>query len=228
MSIQWKLIRIDFLRLKRPLAGYGLLALCAAAIMCVPHKTANFFGTILMVFVMVAFFCHLVMRAVIEERKAHNHLFLMTLPVSTRQLMVTKVTAVTLMFCSIWIPAVALTGLLSLVNDHWSGVALAFYAVSFFSYLPAFALILLAAIFTFSEGITILAFTLSNMLVVLVLNFVPQSDFMQEAFAQGSIAEAGFIWPDQITLLIFAELTLFIALMTLCYCAAFCKNTFVD
>lgn len=228
MSISSALIKIDFVRFKWPLVSYGMLALAAAAIMSIPHKPADDFGALVMVFVMVAFYCHVAMRPVIIERKQQNHLFLMTLPVSARQLMVTKVTAVTLMFCSVWFPAITLLFALSLVNAHWSAVALAFYTVAFFTYLPAFALILLAATVTLSEGVTILAFTLSNMAVVLVLNFVPRSDFMQAAYAQGSIAEAGFIWPSQINLLIMAELALFIALMMLCYYAAYRKKSIAD
>lgn len=228
MSIRWELIRKDFAQLKRQLVSYGLLAVVAAAIMSVPHKAVAHFGTIAMVFVMIAFYCHLVMKTVIVERKAQNHLFLMTLPLSARQLMVTKVTAAVLMFCSVWIPATALVLLLSLVNDNWSGVAPAFHAVGFFSYLPAFALILLAATATCSEGITVLGFTLSNMLVVLVLNFVPQSGFMQEAFSQGSLAEVGLIWPSQINTIILAELAVFSILMVLCYFAAYRKKTFAN
>ena len=228
MNVFWELVRKDFLQLRLQIITYGILAIGAAAIMSVPHKTAFHFGTIAMIFVMIAFYCHLVVRAVIVERKAKNQLFLMTLPISARQLVVSKVTAATLIFLSLWVPAALLISCLSLINDHWSGAALALHAVSFCSYLPAFALTLVAATISFSEGITALAIIASNMLVVLVLNFVPVSDFMQAAYAQGSIAEAGYVWPNQITLLILAELSAFLVLMALCYLAAFKRQSYSD
>lgn len=99
-------------------------------------------------------------------------------------------------------------------------MAPAFHTLGFFTYLPAFALVLSAATVSRSEGSTILGFTLANMLVVLVLNFAPQTDFMQSAYSQGSIAEAGIVWPAQITYWILTDILAFLVLMVICYGAA--------
>lgn len=228
MGITWELIKKDFVLLHRQLWCYGLLMLCALAIMCIPNQAVTHFGTIVLIFAMVAFYCHLVMKAVVIEHKEKIHLFLITLPVSARQLMFTKVTATTLAFACIWAPALGLMWALSLFNPHWPAAAPAFHTLGFFTYLPAFALVLAAAATTRTEGLTILAFTLANMVVVLVLNFVPQTDFMQAAFSQGSIAKSGIIWPAQISHWVLIEIAVFLILLTVCYGTAIRTKSFLS
>lgn len=228
MNIYWRLVQADFSRLKPHLFAYGFLSMGTTAMMAMPWETVVQVAAVLTIFVMVGFYCHLVMKAVILERKEKNHLFLMTLPVSVRQLTVAKITSVALMFSVVWTPSFVLVSILGNLNPHWSSAAPAFYTLAFTAYLPAFALILSVAVLTLSEGATILAFTFANMLVALLLNLVPQSDAMQEAFSRGTIDEVGMAWPEQAVMFILANLLMFISLLALCYGAALRKSSFSD
>lgn len=228
MSMTWQLIKKDFFLYQNLVYLYASIALAAVMIMAIPNELAVHFGAIVMVFAMLSFYCHLVMKAVVIERKEQNHLFLMTLPISSRQLLTTKVTVILLMYVSIWALSYLAVLLLGLNSPHWSAGAPAFYSLMFFAYLPAFAVILWVAVATFSEGLSILTITLANMAVVLVLNFAPATEFMEQAFSSGTIGIVGVAWPSQVNVFIAAELGAFVLFVGLSYLAAMRRKTFTN
>lgn len=217
MSIKIELIKKDFSLLKRQLLSYSALALIAIVIMFVPHQSVSVLGTIALIFVMVSFYCHIVMKAVVIERKEKNHLFLANLPVSARTLALTKVTTVVLIFLCLWAAAFALVFCLSINIAYLPGAAPANYALYFMCFPPAFALLLAAAVGFYSEGVATLAMVASNMLIVVLLNYIPNSPFMSAAFSAGSIAEVGLLWPTPINTILLLQLSFFAILIAFCY-----------
>lgn len=228
MAIFFELIKKDFSLMKNQLFAYGALAIASLAIMAIPTEVSGFLGSLSLAFTMVAFYCTLVMKVVINEHKNKNHLFLMTLPLSSRQLLMIKLANVLLLFFSFWTPIFMLVVLFLINSPHWPGAALAFYTAGFAMYLPAFLLILAAALLTFSEAVTILAFVASNMAVAIFLNYLPKAGFMQKAFEQGSLLDVGVLWPDQINALVMVEGGLFVALLALCLFATSRNRTLLN
>lgn len=80
----------DIALIKKKIIWYLFLGLASIAAMAVPLKGFGFLGSILLVTAIVAFYCHLIFKTIIIERKGKNHLFLMTLPVKPSQIALVK------------------------------------------------------------------------------------------------------------------------------------------
>lgn len=227
MSIHLLLIKNEFSLFKKQIIAYALLTLIALAIMALPSKSAAHLGSILLITGFVAFYCHLITSAIIKERKNKNHLLLITLPVRLKSLVYNKITSVLLIFFSLWIPLYASVMIVISMNDAWPAISLAFYSIGFVLFLPASAVILATAAITFSEGLTILAFVISNVCVSIILNYLPNTGFMQAAFEKGSIAEAGILWPHEINSWLVAEMSLFTLLILAIYLTTHFKRQYI-
>ncbi|MDO3388236.1 hypothetical protein QWI17_20485 [Gilvimarinus sp. SDUM040013] len=220
MSIEWLLIKRDIAKLKLQMLCYGGITLFGLILLGYPQEQIALLGGIVCVFSMVAFYCHLVFKNVVLEAKENNHLFLMTLPVTAAQLSLVKIISSLLAYLIVWLPAFASLFVLNVICDYWSSGTLVFQVQGFALYLTAFALALSVAIVSRSEGWTISAWVLSNLIVVVFLNIVPSSDYMQKAFSAGIVGEIGVVWPETANVVIAVELILFAILIAIAFVAA--------
>lgn len=220
MNIEWLLIKRDIIKLKTQLLSYGGVTLVGMALLGYPNEKVALLGGILCVFAMVALYCHLVFKNVVLEAKEKNHLFLMTLPITASQLAQVKVISSLLAYLIVWVPAFLTLFLLNEICSYWSSGTLVFQVQGFALYLSAFALALSVAIVSRSEGWTIAAWILSNLLVVIFLNIVPSSEYMQTAFSAGSVGEVGVVWPSTANVVLAVELLVFLVLIAVAFTAA--------
>lgn len=215
MAINCMLITKEFSVLKKQILCYTALSVIAIAIMALPSRSAALFGSILQCTVMISFYCHITMKSVISEVKDKHHALWLGLPITSSRLQLTKLLSLWIVFFALWLPSLVLTFLVILSNPNWPAVAIAFYVFGFSLYLPAFALILTAAFTTRSEGVTIFILVTTNLAVTILLNLIPKADAISQAFAAGTIAQSGLIWPPLLLKLAGAAITTCITLMLL-------------
>lgn len=174
---------------------YALIGLISIVINLIPGQTASFMSSILTITAFMVFYCHLIMKSVVAEKKESNDLFLMTLPVSARQLYFFKLGFNVLIFTLMWLLYVAALAAVVMTSDHMPAVVLSIYLLVFSVVIPAFFFILTVSLITRSEGWTIIALVFSNVVSTITFNMVSSSDDITSAFSRGTFSEIGFVWP---------------------------------
>lgn len=174
-------------------AAGGLLAI---SLNFIPGQKVAFGSSVLLITVFVSFYCHTAMKATITEQKEKNHLFLMTLPVSARQVFFVKVAMNWAIFTGIWLLFVTAVSLLIMFSDRIPSMALSSYLLIFSVFVPAYCIILAVGMITRSESWTILAFIVCNISCTLAINIMSSNSEVQSAFSLGTYGEIGLYWPS--------------------------------
>lgn len=185
----WRLISLQVM-------VYSVMGSLFVGINLIPGEAASFTGSLLVITVFVAFYSHIAIKSVINERKEKNHLFLMTLPLSARLLFFTKMLATWLVFFFVWCLFLAMVALVMIPSDHVPAIVLTLYALIFLLFIPAFAFILGVGLVSGSEGWTILAFVLCNTMVTVSINLLSREPEVQTLFSMGTVGELGLVLPS--------------------------------
>ena len=175
---------------------YSLAGLCAIAVNLIPGQPASFISSILIITVFMVFYCHIAIKSVITENKEKNDLFLMTLPVSPRQLFFSKMLVNGMFFLAVWLLFVGAISLVIVMNDRIPSMVLSLYLLIFILLIPAYSIILSVGMITVSEGWAILALVGCNVVSTVAINMMSNSSGVSEAFELGTFAEIGFIFPS--------------------------------
>ena len=176
--------------------GYALIGLLSISLNLIPGEAASFASSILTITAFMVFYCHFAMKSVVAEKKDKNDLFLMTLPVSARQLYFIKLGFNGLVFLIMWLLYVAAIALAVVTSDHMPSVLLSLYLLVFSVVIPAFCIILTVGMITGSEGWTIIALVISNVVSTIIFNVITNSADITSAFSSGTFKEIGFLWPE--------------------------------
>lgn len=185
----WRFISLQII-------AYSLMGGIFIGVNLIPGETASFIGSLLVITAFVAFYSHIAIKSVINERKEKNHLFLMTLPISKPLLFFTKMLANWIAFFAVWCFLLALLALLIVLSDRIPSAVLTLYILVFLLFIPAFSTILGVGLVSGSEGLMILAFVLCNTLVTVSINLIASHSEVQALFSMGTFGELGFVWPS--------------------------------
>ena len=207
----------DLSRIRIQWLCYGLLGVASLIIMAIPLPFFGHAGSIFLMTVMIAYYCHIVVKLIVIERKEKNELFFMSLPVELKTLRQAKFFSCLAGFLLIWLPLAIATLLLVSSFQNWPAVSLAFYSMIFASFVPGFLVILSVALCQKSEGWTIFSLVLSNVSVTVATNAFPNTPNMKHGFSLGSVVEAGIVWPDGTSTILYATAALAIGILMLTY-----------
>lgn len=186
----------EFSMLSPHLIGYALIGLLSISLNLIPGETVSFASSILMITAFMVFYCHIAMKSIVAEKKDKNDLFLMTLPVSARQLYFIKLSFASLVFILMWLVYVGAVVLITVTSQHMPSVLLSLYFLVFSVVIPAFFIILTVGVITGSEGWTIIALVFTNVVSTIIFNVITNSADITGAYSEGTFSEIGFLWPE--------------------------------
>ncbi|HKV08787.1 MAG TPA: ABC transporter permease [Thermoanaerobaculia bacterium] len=195
------LIHKDWHFFRGPIVAYiaaGLLSLFAIG---KGGDAAFYIGSILLITVVISIGIHLVMLTVVQERSEQNLAFVMSLPVSAKEYTAAKVLANLLIFSLAWV--ILVIGTVAVIAGRGAiPDGLIPFAVVLLGYLfTSYCLTLGVAIVTESQGWTIGAMVLGNLLLQGVMYGVSHAPGMAQDFAANAI-----VWRQPITGLLGVEL----------------------
>ena len=224
---QTLLIKKDIQTFANSMALCILLGFIASAIFLTPGKTSVILGSVLYITALLGYYPYLVATCVAKEHREKNTIFVMSLPITRRAYLNSKVIACSVIYFICW--AVLLCTILTgaLITGHLPALIPSYVLVVFGTFIPAFLLTLSIAIYSESEGWTIATFVFSNTLITLIINIWPNLPAAQEAFAQGSIQDIGVIMPPFIQHILLGELFIIAALSLLLAIIVLRKKQFI-
>lgn len=194
-ALLWK----DWQFISLQIIAYPLMGGLFIGVNLIPGEVASFIGSLLVITVFVAFYSHIAIKSVINERKEKNHLFLMTLPISLQLIFFTKMLANWIAFFAVWCFLLTLLVLIIVPSDRIPSAVMTLYILIFLLFIPAFSIILGVGLVSGSEGWTILAFVLCNTIVTVSINLMSSHSEVQTLFSMGTFSELGFVWPSWTT-----------------------------
>jgi hypothetical protein len=160
-----RLMRKDLDLLRPALLGYLAVGGVALALMAAGRESSFYFGTILLVTVVIASGMHIALATVVIERSEQTLPFVMTLPISPRQYTWSKIAGGLLIFLGLWGPLAA--SALLLLGSGWLGGAgrglLPLAALTLVELLGAYAVQLAVAVVTESMPWTVIVQVLMNL-----------------------------------------------------------------
>lgn len=174
---------------------YAIGGICAIAVNLIPGQPASFVSSILIITVFMVFYCHIAMKSVITEKKEKNDLFLMTLPVSARQLFFSKMGVNWSLFVALWLLFIGAISIIVVTSDRIPSMVLSLYLLIFALLIPAYSIILSVGMVMVSEGWAILAVVICNVLSTVAINMMSNSSGVADAFDRGTFGEIGFVFP---------------------------------
>ena len=160
-----RLIAKDLSLLKPALLGYLVVGIVALVLMAAANETSFYFGTVLLITVLMASGIHVVIATTVVERSEQTLPFVMTLPISPRDYTLSKIGGGLLIFLLPW-TALAAGSLMLLGSGRLGGAGRGLVPLAtlvLVELLAAFCLMLAVAIVTESMAWTIVFQVVMNL-----------------------------------------------------------------
>jgi len=169
VAIDWKLVQIlvqkDWYFMRKSLAVYLALGAFGLFLISAGSEGTFYAGSVLLVTILISLGIHLVMATVIQERTNQTLAFVMSLPISPREYTMAKVLANLTIFLIPWL--ILVMGSLAILGFGLEGAGLAlipFAVVILTEIFVAYCFVFAVGLVSESEGWTIAAMVLTNLL----------------------------------------------------------------
>lgn len=207
-----RLIHKDWYFNRGAIASYVAVGLLSLLALGLGGEGAFYIGSILLITVVISIGIHLVMITVIHERSEQTLAFVMTLPISAKEYTTAKVLANMLIFFLAW--ATLVIGTVAVIAGRGTiPDGLIPFAVVILGYLfTSYCLTLSVALVTESQGWTIGAMVLGNLLLQGVMYGVSHAPGVAQDFAANAI-----VWRQPITGLLGIELAAILLMLGLTF-----------
>jgi ABC-type transport system involved in multi-copper enzyme maturation permease subunit len=217
-----RLIQKDWYFNRWAIAAYVAVGLLSLLALGAGSEAAFYIGSILLITVVISIGIHLVMLTVIHERTEQTLAFVMSLPVSAKEYTTAKILANMLIFSLAW--AVLVIGTVAVIAGRGTiPDGLIPFAVVILGYLfTSYCLTLSVAIVTESQGWTIGAMVLGNLLLQGVMYGVSHTPGAAQDFAANAI-----VWRQPIAGLLGIELAAILLLLGLTFYLQSRKTSFL-
>ena len=212
--VQWPLVRTlivkDWQLFEKQLAAYVLLAVLSLGLIATAKPWSFYAGALLLVIVLVALACFSISNALINERRDQTLAFIMSLPVSPLDMMLSKLGGNVLTFLAPVLGLWAATFGVVMTTPIPDGFAV--FATLVFGHVTlAFALSLAVAMSVRSEGWNIFVMIASQVLLNPFIMALGQI----EAIAAVSRSET-LSWPAEALAILAAQLAASVAIVASC------------
>jgi ABC-2 type transport system permease protein len=208
------LIRKDLYFGGKAAAFYFLAGLLSLIPLCMDGGGYFYFGSVLLISALVGLSAHPAMQSVITERTEKNLLFVMSLPVSPRDVTVSKLVSNLLMFYVPWTMLLGATWIAISVDATLTDGLIPFATVVFGIIAVNAMLILAAAMLTGSSELTISTMVACNLAFQGVLYIVANNPGMNGGFKSDDIvwgpAAAGYLAIEALLIAIVLLLTIWL------------------
>lgn len=198
-----RLVAKDWTFNRWPIAAYVAAGAVSLVAIAMPRLAAFYFGSILLLTVLISIGIHLTMITVVNERKEHTLAFVMSLPIDVRDYTAAKLIANLALFGTAWtalaVGAVAvIAGRPSLPDG-----LIPFTLTVLLEIFAGYALMLGVALVSESMNWTIAAMVLGNLGVQAVMYTVSNLPAVKTTMQTNAIA-----WPPQLVQVLGAELAI--------------------
>jgi ABC-2 type transport system permease protein len=160
-----RLIEKDWYFNRWPIISYVVAGLGAVALLALPSEGAFFAGCVLLITVLITIGIHLVMTSVVHERTEQTLAFVMSLPVSPRQVTLAKIGANLSIFTLAWAVLVVATLALIAQRSTLPDGLIPFSLVVLAAIYGGYCLLLCVAIVSESMNWTVGAIVVGNLLM---------------------------------------------------------------
>jgi ABC-2 type transport system permease protein len=207
-----RLIQKDWYFNRGAIAAYVVVGLLSLLAIGLGGEGGFYGGSILLITVMISIGIHLVMITVIHERTEQTLPFVMTLPVSAKEYTTAKILGNMLIFSLTWI--ILVIGTVAVIAGRGAiPDGLIPFAVVILGYLfTSYCLTLSVALITESQGWTIGAMVLGNLLLQGVMYGVSHAPGAAQSFAANAI-----VWRQPIAGLLGVEVAVVLFLLGLTF-----------
>jgi ABC-2 type transport system permease protein len=207
-----RLIHKDWYFNRWAIAAYTAVGLLSLAIIGAGGEPGFFAGSILLITVLISIGIHLVMITVIHERSEQTLAFVMTLPISAREYTTAKILANVTIFGTAW--TILFVGTIALIAGRGTlpDGLIPFAVVILVEILASYCLILAVALVSESQGWTIGAMVLGNLLLQGVMYGVSNAPLIGKEMTGDTI-----IWRQPITGLLGVELAAILLMLVLTF-----------
>lgn len=208
-SIVRQLIFKDIYLMRRYVLAYWVAGLlCVAFMVLVSGEIAGAVGTILIVVAMASAGIHAIFLTIIEEKVKLNLPFIMSLPVTSAQYGVAKITANLLIFGSVWLTLSIAGSFVLIGGDGLPRGALPLLTIMTTAIFAAYTLMLSTALISGNQSATIASTVIANLGVQGYIWWV-QSLYPIRAFVGGDTA----VWNTTTVTVLVAQLAFIVALI---------------
>ncbi len=198
----------DFNYIKRLFFVYLGFGLAVLSLNAIANKTSIVVISFFILTIFTAFYCHLAMKTTIFELKDKQWHFLITLPLSSRFLFLSKFLFSWVVFLLMWSVYLAGLALTILPSSHIPSMVFSLYILIFSLYPAAYALILSTGLLMRTEGSVILALVFCNSLSTAIVGLMSNNAEVQNGFPKGTFLEIGWIWPSWAPTLVLVSLAI--------------------
>lgn len=174
---------------------YTLIGVVAIALMFVPSTMTGYGGSIVLVTAMAVFYSHLCFASLILEHKRKQDVFVLSMPISLSTYLFSKYLSAIVMFVGFWLLMSGFMFVFLWFTDHFPAVFMAWISEIFSLYLLAFFIASGVALLKRSEMGTLITIVTLNILLSIFCDSSPVFPDMAPAFALGTKAQAGIVWP---------------------------------
>ncbi len=193
------LIKKDIYLFRKPIYFYIISGLIAFFILKSPGEASGYLGSILCLTLVAAFYCHLVLSSVVFERNDKNQLFIMTLPITARSSLISKLISCSVMYVLYW--SFMLTLILSAVfsNQYFPSIYISYFVMILSFYMSGFLFLLCVSIATNSAGWSVIALVVSNVIITSLVSITRVNEEIKNYFIGHTIEDVGVLWPSYIS-----------------------------
>lgn len=206
----WTLIGKDWQLNRNSLLAFVAAGGLALVLLALPSFASFYVGAIGLITVLVAVGAQLVFATVLYERRDQTLAFVMTLPVSAREYVWAKLGGNLLIFAALWLLLLVATTVLILLRDTLPDGLLPYAWVLLVQLLFGYVLMLLAAVWSESQGWTIAALVLGNLLLQGLMYALPNVFGLAEAIKADALT-----WSPVYTATLLLQGALMLALLGL-------------
>ena len=206
------LVLKDWYFQRRPIGLYTAGGVLGLVMVALGTSWSFYAGTVLLITFMITIGIHLAIVTVVQERTEHTLPFLMTLPISPKDYTAAKILANLSIFLVPWLMLTGGAAVLLTAGGDRSQALLPLAAVALTYILAAYVLVLMVAIVTESQGWTLCAMGITNLLLQFFLYWVSHLPSIERG-----MKGRGAVWDSTVLALLGAEVAAVVVLLGLAF-----------
>jgi ABC-2 type transport system permease protein len=208
-----RLVLKDWYFFRWAIGVYLAAGALSIAMMSLASSATFYFGSILLITIVITAGIHVTMLTVVQERSEHTLAFVMTLPISPREYTMAKILANLTIFAAPWLALTAGTIVILAAGTAPMRAIIPFAVLVLVELMASYCLMLTVAIVSESQGWTIAAMVTGNLFLQVFLYYVSRVP----SIAQGMKSSSGPVWDSASVLLLSVEVAAIVLMMVLTF-----------